>query len=117
MRSLQSILLLALSLASCDTIAWGYVNRLPYPSPLSSTSGITTFADRSSPESGSIRAFGHNRSFDLLGPDGGLFARYRPSQLRVVDRNAFSYVVIQRGEIVVEPKDQALAGLPPTNPL
>ncbi len=106
----------ALALAGCDTIAWGYVNRLPYRVVVVEHFGDHDVRRPLKPGERIDPGFGHNRPFDLLGPDGVLFARYRPSQLRVVDRHAFSYVVIQRGEIVVQPKEQALAGLPPSNP-
>ncbi len=108
--------LLALSLAGCDTIAWGYVNRLPHRVTV-----VQHFPDHElrtslAPGERIDPGFGRNRPFELLDFHGVSFAHYLPSQLRVLDRHAFSYIVIRQGEILVEPKEQALAGLPPSNP-
>ena len=109
------VCLLALSFAGCDTIAWGYVNRLPHRVTV-----VQHFSDHDlrtplAPGERIDPGFGQNRPFDLLDAHGVAFGHYRPSQLRVLDRHAFSYIVIRRGEIVVEPKERALADLPPSN--
>ncbi|MDQ3117705.1 MAG: hypothetical protein M3Q86_14035 [Verrucomicrobiota bacterium] len=109
------VCLLALSLAGCDTIAWGFVNRLPHRVTV-----IQHFPDHDlrtplAPGERIDPGFGHNRPFELLDAHGVAFAHYRPSQLRVLDSHAFSYVVIRHGQILVEPKEKALAGLPSSN--
>lgn len=105
--------LLVLGFAGCDTIAWGYVNRLPHRVTV-----VQHFPDHDlrtplTPGGRIDPGFGPNRPFELLDAQGVAFGSYRPSQLRVVDRHALSYVVIRRGEIIVVPKEEALAGLSP----
>jgi hypothetical protein len=108
-------ILFTLSLGGCDTIAWGYVNRLPYRVIIVEHCSDHEHRIPLEPGQHIDPGSGRNHPFDLLGPDNVSFAHYRPSQLRVIDRHAFSYVVIRRGEVTVEPKEQVLADLFPGN--
>jgi hypothetical protein len=102
-----------MSCVSCETVAWGYVNRLPHRITVVQRLNDHETIDTSLEPGECIDpSFGRNHAFDLLAANRRILAHYNPSDLRVTGRERFSYVVIRRGRVTVEAEVQALEGLP-----
>lgn len=104
------LLLLALTLIDCggDHVAWGYINRLPYPVTLVRHVGSERIRTTLLPNQPYPGGTGPNVGFDLIGPDG-IVKHYAPADLPIVGDDSISYVVIRDDKITVEPRQIAFA--------
>lgn len=97
--------LAALSLNGCDTIAQGYVNRLPYAVTIAEHPGPKTHPFTLAPGQVDQPGFGRNpNSFDVTAPSGRLIGQYRPGDLAVSGNEFYRYVVIDKHGAHVETK-------------
>ena len=95
----------ALSLYGCDTIAQGYVNRLPYTVTIVEHPGPAKHPFRLTPGQVDQPGFGRNpTNFDVIALGGRLIGHYRPRDLAVSGDEFYHYVVIDQHGAHVETK-------------
>jgi hypothetical protein len=107
-RKPLALLLMALALSGCDSLALGYVNKLQHRVTIVEQGG----PGRAHPidlKPGEILTPGFGpraESIDIIGPGGQILAHYRTRDIpRIAAGGRFEYVVIQPNGAVMELKD------------
>jgi hypothetical protein len=98
-------------LGGCDTIAQGYVNRLPHPVTIVEHPGPKIHPFTLAPGQVDQPGFGQNpRTFDVIAPGGHPIATYRSSDLPVSGREFYRYVVLDSRGAHIETRAEMLKG-------
>jgi hypothetical protein len=100
----QALLLVTVLTGCADQVGWGYVNMLPHRVTIVRHAGKDQIRTTLEPFQRLEPGTGPNLPFDLVGPDGVVFAHYKPSDLTVHGQAPLSYVVIRKGSVTVEPE-------------
>ena len=110
MRALILVPLSAFLLSGCDTLAWGYVNKLDHPITVVEHGWDAPRPLTLAPKQVVSPGFGHlPDSIDLLMPDGHVFAHYHRHEIsRVGSRDGFEYVVITSTRVFLQSEHRPL---------